>query len=497
MIWVAGVLLLSGYHLAGWQFARRFVKLGAFPAPPEWQERFDELQEEFNLRRSATLLLSKLVKVPCVVGWIKPVILLPVSLLTSLSPSEMEMILVHEIAHVQRYDVLVNMMQSAMETLFFFNPAIWWISRQIRIEREDCCDDPAILKAGSRIRYARALTNLEELRMCKANVGTAINEVPFRSRIQRIVGNPRPPYYSAMLSLSGMLPLAFLIIVILGPIGLPDQSALHASENVLSAQPYDPEPGDLQGEWEVESNGDELKILVYGKGSSGMNFTIDRDEVADLIDQGRVSFKIARDAGTTFFEGTLKKRGRTVGGRGEWYFHPDSAYVHFMSSQHGFPVDDTHKVFSFAIFDISRDYVEELSDAGYPTVPYDRLLSMLIQGITAKDAREFERLGCGHLTPDELISARNQDITPEYVESFRKAGFDDLTFKNFSTLHAFKLDADDFEDCYRHRFMDLSQENMVWVCGFGITQKDIERIKDRGYTDIDSIIEALAEEYGQ
>jgi hypothetical protein len=103
----------------------------------------------------------------------------------------------------------------------------------------------------------------------------------------------------------------------------------------------------------------------------------------------------------------------------------------------------------------------------------------------------------GHLTPEQLISARIHGITPEYVESFREAGFRDLTFKNFGTLHAFNLDADDFEDCYRNRFMDLSEENMVWVCGFGMTREDVEEMKERGYTDIDTIISLLAKEYGR
>ena len=82
----------------------------------------------------------------------------------------------------------------------------------------------------------------------------------------------------------------------------------------------------------------------------------------------------------------------------------------------------------------------------------------------------------------------------EEVElSIRNLGPGTLSFKTTASGG----DAGDFEDCYRHRFMDLSEKNMVWVCGFGITQKDIEEMKERGYTDIDTIIKKLAERYGK
>jgi beta-lactamase regulating signal transducer with metallopeptidase domain len=525
MIWFTGVMLSSAYHLLGWRRARGFVKRGTSPVPSVWQTRFEKLRDEFRVRRLVSLLSSSLVKVPCVVGWMKPVILVPVSMFTSLDPSEIEMILVHELAHVRRYDVLINIVQTAMETLFFFNPAIWWLSRQIRIEREDCCDDIAILKTGNRLRYARALTNLEELRMFQTNLGSALTGTPLKRRIRRIVGATKPRFYSSVLSISGMLLIAPLIVVLLGSFGGSNDSAVQAGEKIEATQTFDPEPGDLHGEWEIESSGSELKILVYGKRSEGMHFALDRDDVEYLIGQGKSSFQIVCDAGTTFLEGTLKERGRKVEGSGKWYFRPDTAYMHSMG-RYGLREDDRQKTFSLAIFDISRKYlaemehlgyrdlkvdqlisagvfgispelVEEFREAGYPDLSYNKLLSIRVQGVTVDDAREFERLGVGHLTADQLISARIHGITPEFVEGFREAGFRKLSFNSFVTLHAFNMDVDDFEDCYRHRFMDLSEDNMVWVCGFGITQKDIEEMKELGYTNIDSIIKMLAEKYGR
>jgi hypothetical protein len=444
---------------------------------------------------------------------------------TLLSPSEIEMILAHELAHVRRYDILVNIVQTAMETLFFFNPAVWWLSRQIRIERENCCDDAAILKGGNGLRYARALANLEEAKMFQTNFGTALSGPPLRRRIRRIIGAGKPRFFSSVLDISGMLLIASLVIIMLVPYSGVNGLAVQAGESSPSAQTFDPEPGDLRGEWETEMDGDQLKILVYGRRSQGMNFALDRNEVAHLIGKGNQSFRIDRDAGTLFLEGRLEERNGKVDGNGKWYFRPDTAYMRFMS-RYGLRDDDRQKTFSLAIRDISRKYLSRMEeygyrdlnvdqlisagvfgispdlvdayrDIGYPDLTYQQLLSMQVQGVTPADARRFEKFGMGHLTPEQLISARIHGISPEYVESFRKAGFRDLTFQNFSTLRAFNLYVDDFEDCYRNRFMDLSEENMVWVCGFGITREDIERLQRRGYTDTDSIIKALAEEFGR
>src|SRR4029079_9766943 len=87
----------------------------------------------------------------------KPVVLLPVSLVTSLPPDQVEGLLAHELAHVLRRDHSVNVLQSAIETLLFYHPAAWWISAQVRNERENCCDDVALLVASSSTVYARAL----------------------------------------------------------------------------------------------------------------------------------------------------------------------------------------------------------------------------------------------------------------------------------------------------------------------------------------------------
>lgn len=322
-----------------------------------------------------------------------------------------------------------------------------------------------------------------------------------------------------------MLLIASLIVVVLGSLGSSNQSAVQAGEKIEVMQTFDPGPGDLRGEWEIESDHDKLHIRFIRGRDSRIVFSFDRNELFDKIGDGQKPFQFVRDAGTFFLDGEFGRNDRDCWGKGEWYFQPDSEFVHFMNG-YGLRVDDQEKVLATAIFDVSREYIsgleaynylhldvdklisarsqgitpeyiEEFRKAGYPDLPYDRLLSMRVQGVSPEDAREFEKLGVGHLTADQLISAKIHDITPEFVKEFREAGFSDLSYNSFVTLRSFNLDVDDFKDCYRHRFMDLSEDNMVWVCGFHITQKDIEKKRELGHTDIDSIIKQICIEKGR
>lgn len=162
--WLVGVVVSSVRLLAGWRSIRRIRRLSTTPAPDHWCERMERLALRLGVRRTVRLIESALVEVPTVIGWLRPMILVPGSALTGLAPAQLEAILAHELAHIRRHDYFVNLIQTAIETLLFYHPAVWWISRRIREERENCCDDLAVDACGDTITYARALATMEELR---------------------------------------------------------------------------------------------------------------------------------------------------------------------------------------------------------------------------------------------------------------------------------------------------------------------------------------------
>jgi beta-lactamase regulating signal transducer with metallopeptidase domain/type II secretory pathway component GspD/PulD (secretin) len=186
--WAAGVFALSGRLLIGWLQVRRLTRIAAIPLEGLWGERLADLAKRLNVSKPVRLLQSALVEVPTVIGWLRPVILLPASCLAGLTTTQLEAVLAHELAHIRRHDYLVNLLQSVTETLLFYHPAVWWVSRRIREEREHCCDDLAVRTCGDRVAYARALATLEELRLVPPQLAVAAGGAPLLERIRRLAG---------------------------------------------------------------------------------------------------------------------------------------------------------------------------------------------------------------------------------------------------------------------------------------------------------------------
>src|ERR1700681_3641736 len=162
-LWLAGVTLLSIYHLGGYLQTRRLTRTGHLLGG-DLETMALSLARRLGIARAIQLLQSGAVSVPAVIGWLRPVILVPASALAGLSPQQLEAVLAHELAHVRRHDYLINLLQAAVETLLFYHPAVWSVGNRIRAERENCCDDLAVEVCGDAFVYARALADLEQLR---------------------------------------------------------------------------------------------------------------------------------------------------------------------------------------------------------------------------------------------------------------------------------------------------------------------------------------------
>jgi uncharacterized protein (TIGR03435 family) len=179
--------------IRGWIFAERLRYRSIRPAPGEWQQVLDRLAARVSVSRAVRLLVSPLVQAPAVVGWLRPVVLAPVGALAGLPPEQVEALLLHELAHIRRHDYLVNIAQSAIEALLFYHPAVWWVSSEIRAERELCCDDMAVSAGSDAVVFARALAELEleSARPSHLNPVVAAAGGSPAHRIARLLGQSR------------------------------------------------------------------------------------------------------------------------------------------------------------------------------------------------------------------------------------------------------------------------------------------------------------------
>lgn len=164
LVWAAGAALRAAQLGAGWTKVRQLARAPGAPLPPRMAEVFSRLCAEAELAGRVVAKVSALVDVPVVIGWLKPVVLLPPAAILGLSGEQLAAVLAHELAHIRRHDFVVNLLQSLGETVFYYHPAIRAINRRIRLEREQACDDAAVRTAGDPLVYARALATLAEPR---------------------------------------------------------------------------------------------------------------------------------------------------------------------------------------------------------------------------------------------------------------------------------------------------------------------------------------------
>jgi beta-lactamase regulating signal transducer with metallopeptidase domain len=186
--WFLGVAFFSARLTRSCWWVRTIRLRGNEPLAPEWMETLNDLRRRLGVSRPVRLLKSALVEVPTVIGWFRPVILLPAATLCGLTPGQLEAILAHELAHVRRWDYVVNACQCLVETLMFYHPVVWWISRCIREERENCCDDLVVEVCGDRLAYARALAAIEGFRGGPSELAFAASGGSLLNRIRRLLG---------------------------------------------------------------------------------------------------------------------------------------------------------------------------------------------------------------------------------------------------------------------------------------------------------------------
>lgn len=188
MVWMLGMLFMGLRMIGEITYVYHLKNYRTQPVSGAIQRQLETLLTQLNIRKEVRILESLKVQTPMVVGFLKPVILMPIGLVSGLSSQQIESILAHELAHIKRHDFVVNLLQSFVEVLLFFNPAVWWISACIRAEREHCCDDLAISVTGDKATFVKTLAQLEESRMSNQfALAFAKNRNGVLHRIRRIL----------------------------------------------------------------------------------------------------------------------------------------------------------------------------------------------------------------------------------------------------------------------------------------------------------------------
>lgn len=501
--WLFGVACFSLRSAGGFLFLERERRQQSTTASDRVLAICQTLQRQLGLDRTIRYCECQWLQAPAVIGWFRPIVLLPVTALTGLNQEQLQSVIAHELAHIQRLDPFVNVFQISVETLLFYHPAVWWLNQRIRAEREHCCDDVAVSVCGNPVEYARALTLMEEWRSAP-RLAMAANRGPLSDRILRLLGLKAIGARARGMGLTGGLlcltaalaagnallgiaypkPTVQASQISLAHFGwaapaTPQSAAAPASAPAPSAKPTPAHP--------------QVVAPQPAPGGSYID-SMKASGLGDLTVDQLVAMKI-QDVTPEYVRG-LQEQGlhpdaesliaMRIQGVTPQYIHdlrgldlnPDADQIVAMKIQGVDPAyvrglkeariqPDIDQLIAMKIQGVTPDYVRGLQ--GQDLKPdADELVAMRIQGVTAEYVRDIRALGLKP-TIDELIAMRIQDVTPDYVKSLQSAGF---KFDVGETIRAKIQDItkEFIERAVKHGFQNLSLEKLIQLKHLGILE---------------------------
>jgi beta-lactamase regulating signal transducer with metallopeptidase domain len=387
-VWLAGVVGLSLRLIGGWVLVERLRRRETAPLPDALLQRCRVLQNRLALARPVRFVHSALVSVPAVIGWFRPAVLIPLASLAGLSPQQLDAVILHELAHIKRLDAFANLFQILVETLLFYHPVVWWVSRSIRVERENCCDDLAVSICGDAVGYARALTLLETQRGVPA-MALAASGGALKQRVIRLLApRPRP---------------AGLPAVAMAAMALVCLAASITAGHALTAQSEPSAPA--SAEWPQDE--------AAAPPAPGEPPAKDGSYVGALAAAGLTNLSVdqlialkSRGVGADYVAG-LRKAG----------FEPSTEQLLALSSL-GVQPEDAAAFRALGLSDLS----------------IHQLLSFRSLGVTPDYIRALKAAGLGDLPAKDYVEAKATGITPDYIAGLRSHGMSDLSMRKIIAL---------------------------------------------------------------
>ena len=431
-IWLTGVLVLAIRAAGGWWQLRSLRRRAQVVVPPQLRISFNKLADRYQLGRRVVLQVSDEVISPMVFGIWRTVVLVPLSAALSLAPEQLEAVLAHELAHVRRWDYLCNLLQTFVECLFFFQPAMWWMSRRTREFREVCCDEVAAKTCGDPVVYVEALLHMEEQRAQSMRLAMALqgDSGTLLNRVRRVMGE------NAMeqRSMSGMRMTA-VAMILMGLYVAPhvahgmkaESKQTVAPENSLSAA--EPKSAKLVAAETPAVNARPAAIAmampepVPNPMATPTPDPSPRPAPSVMAEQGAAQqgggmeyLQKMRDAGYPLDLNkdldqivTLRSLGVT----------PEFAKS---MSQTGLGTPTLHDLITLKSLGVTPDYVASLKGSVLAPASFHDIVTVKSLGITPDYARSLESLGFGKPTMHDVVSMKSVGVTPEYVTALKASG---------------------------------------------------------------------------
>jgi beta-lactamase regulating signal transducer with metallopeptidase domain/sporulation protein YlmC with PRC-barrel domain len=492
-LWFAGVVLFSLRTAGGFFLVARLRHRDSKSVSAELLALCGDLERRLGITRAVRFCESLHLDAPAVLGWFRPVVFLPISALTCLSEAQLRAVIAHELAHIRRFDAFVNLFQVAVETLLFYHPAVWWLSRRIRAERENCCDDVALSLCGNPAEYARALALMEEWRVAPS-FAMAANRGPLESRVSRLLGIRQQGSGLRNAGVAfGVLCLAAALVAgnalfglvrtasahpQVSPAPMPRESAIViTAPRPISQSNAKPESAPSQKSNSETSKSPNGRSYIDGLKSEGFD-NLSADELISLKVQGITPEYIREIRAEGLKPDVDELVGMKVQGITPEYIHEVRAMKLNV---------DVESLIGMKVQGITPAFVDQMRKLGFQP-DTEHLIGMKVQGITPEYVDQMRKLGFQPDT-DQLIGMKVQGITPEYVHQLNELGI----HPDAEDLIGMKVQGIDANYVRSIRETGISPDKDDWVAlkVQGVTSHFVKSLQAAGFKpDVDEIVGA-------
>jgi beta-lactamase regulating signal transducer with metallopeptidase domain len=433
-VWLAGVVLLSLRSAGGLILAQRLKYWRTTPAAESIQRTASRLRARLDLRRAVRVFESAVAQVPSAIGCLKPVVLLPVSALTALTPEQIELLLAHELAHIRRHDYFINLLQTGVETVLFYHPAVWWISSRIRAEREHCCDDLAIQACGDdALAYARTLTQLEGLQSRPVRLVLAANGGPLLARIQRLANRESAGRHTPPVWMGVLLPVALVLLAALS-VRPSRVEATGVDTSAVDSEIAEPPEPAAPEENHPEAPKRQIRGHGYLAGLASAGYTkISVDEIIALKQNGVEPQYIAE----------------------------------MMSAGLGVPTVD--QLIKLKQHGVDPAFVARLARSGLvKDIAFEMTIRLHDYGVNTDDMTRIRALGFGPFAADDVVKLRDHGVTYTAFEALKEAGISAVTVEDAIQIQQNGVNAPSIRSMKDQGFNHLSLEQIIKLRRAGV-----------------------------